>query len=77
MKQTIFGQDPLYKLKEMFKIADVHGVRMMYAIEELRAIFPMTAQRVVDLSHHHFLCVELLVYRFSKIARLFGSRFVF
>lgn len=62
--------------KELIKIADIHSSRLIFAINGLNSIFPLSASAVDNLSEHHFLLIELLTTRFSKLQDFMGTKLI-
>ena len=61
-------------LTEIIKTADIHAIRIHYAIDRLVDLFPISASTIESVSEQNFLLIELLVSRFSKLQDFIGAK---
>lgn len=62
--------------EEIIKIAQVHEKRLSYALKSLAHLIPFTTEKVLNLSEHDFLVVELMIHRFAKLQDFIGSKII-
>lgn len=63
-------------IESLIEIAKIHESHLLYALNNLGDIFPITEEKVVNLTREEFLLVELLTTRFSKLQDFMGSNLV-
>ena len=61
-------------LSEMLKIAEIHEQRLCYAREDLSKFFPITKEKVTQLSREELYLIEFYTSRFSKLQDLMGQK---
>ena len=61
-------------LQEMFKITAIHTKRIELALVELKNVFPLNQQKVLNLSNQELLWIELLISRFAKLQDFLGRK---
>ena len=64
------------KFNEMLKIADIHAKRIIDSMNALSDIFPISADKLDNLSQEEFLFIELLTNRFSKLQGFIGAKLI-
>ena len=57
----------------LIEIARIHESHLLYSLNNLSDIFPITEEKVVNLTRQEFLLLELLTTRFSKLQDFIGS----
>lgn len=62
------------KLKETLKICSLHHQRMMFAYHSLEKLFPLTANKLSQVSPIELALFDQLIYRFSKLQDSMGTR---
>jgi uncharacterized protein with HEPN domain len=58
---------------EMLKIADIHVDRITMALDDLRLIFPLNQDKILNFSKNEVMLVELLLSRFAKLQDYMGE----
>ena len=66
----------MIKIKEMLKIAEIHKQRIDFAATNLKNIFPMTAEKINNLSSQELLYIEMLTGRFAKLQDYIGAKLI-
>jgi uncharacterized protein with HEPN domain len=56
--------------------AAIHEKRLLYALNHLAPILPITAETIRNLSDQEILIIELLISRFSKLQDFMGSKLI-
>ena len=64
------------KLTEILKVAEIHVVRINYAMNQLSTFFPVSPTKIQQLPDQELPLIELLVSRFSKLQALIGAKLV-
>lgn len=64
------------KLEEMFKVSEIHAKRITLALIELKPLFPLNQEKVLNLSNQNLLWIELLISRFSKLQDFIGRKMI-
>ncbi len=62
------------KLSETIAVCDLHHQRMMFAWEQLSKYFPLTEMTLTGLTPIELAFFDQLIYRFSKLQDMMGSR---
>lgn len=60
-------------LQSIFAIAQIHAKRLKYAMEKIRASFPLSAASVTAISDEQIPVFELYTSRFAKLQDLMGK----
>lgn len=63
-------------IQSALEIAHIHEKHLLYALDQLAPIFPITAEKILNLNEHEFLLVELLISRYSKLQDFIGSKLI-
>jgi len=66
-KQTILS---------LIDISRIHKTQLLYALNNLSYMFPLTEEKVVNLTQQELILVDFLVYRFSRLQDFMGSNLV-
>ena|ERR1700677_2692126 len=61
-------------LADALKIADIHADRMEWAANALSSYFPMTADRLENLSYDDIMKLELYTSRFARLQDQLGRK---
>lgn len=61
-------------LKENIRITDIEAKRLKQAFESLESCIPLTTDLLENFSHERLTCLDSLVWRFSKLQDIMGSR---
>lgn len=61
------------EIKSLIEISRIHESRLLYALNNLAEKFPLTEEKVVQLTDHEFLLVDFLANRFCKLQDFMGS----
>ena len=64
------------KVKSLIEIARIHESHLLYALNNLADIFPMTEEKVAHLTRQEFLLVDFLINRFCRLQDFMGSSLV-
>ncbi len=62
------------KFQEILKIADIHASRMIFCLEKIGHLFPLTAEKVDTLTDEEILLLDSLTFRFGKLQDYIGSK---
>ena len=62
------------KLSNTLKICDLHYQRMIFAWEQVNAHFPVNVNKLESFSPFELALIDQLIYRFSKLQDIMGSR---
>lgn len=62
------------KLNETLAICDLHHQRMMFAFESIEKYFPLTENKLSQISEIELALFDQLIYRFSKLQDSMGTR---
>jgi hypothetical protein len=63
-------------IKSLIEIAKQHRHRLLYVISHLTELFPLTAEKVANLTDKEFIYVDLLVSRFCRLQDFMGAKFI-
>lgn len=63
-------------IQSLIEISRIHEARLLYALNNLADIFPITDEKVVNFSQQELILVDFLVYRFSKLQDFMNSNLV-
>lgn len=63
-------------ITSLIEIARIHESRLLYALNKLSDKFPLTEEKVVQLTEHEFLLVDFLANRFCKLQDFMGSHLI-
>jgi hypothetical protein len=63
-------------IRELFKITDIHQKRIIFSMDKLANIFPISVGKIQNLSEQEFLLIELLTTRFSKLQDFMGNKII-
>lgn len=61
------------ELNEMIKIADIHAERIEIAMHDLKSIYPLNKDTVLNFSKNELMLIELLISRFAKLQDYIGE----
>jgi len=64
------------KIKSLIEIARTHESHLLYAINNLADIFPITEEKVAHLTQQEVLVVDFFVNRFCRLQDFMGSSLV-
>jgi hypothetical protein len=64
------------KIKSLIEISRIHESHLLYAINNLAGIFPITEEKVAHLTEQEFLVVDFLVNRFCRLQDFMGSSLI-
>ena len=64
------------KIKSLIEIARIHESHLLYALNNLADIFPMTEEKVTNLTQQEFLLVDFLVNRFCRLQDFMVSNLI-
>ena len=56
------------------EIARIHAKRLIYALEKLSPIFPVSSEKVIVLTDEELLFLELMTSRFAKLQDFMGAK---
>lgn len=63
-------------IQSLIEIARIHETQLLYALNNLTYMFPLTEQKVVNLTQQELILVDFLVYRFSRLQDFMGSNLI-
>jgi len=63
-------------IQSLIGISKTHESQLLYVLNKLAYIFPLTKEKVVNLSQEEIILLDVLVYRFSKLQDFMGSNLV-
>lgn len=64
------------KIKSLIEIARIHESHLLYALNNLADIFPLTEEKITHLTKQEFLFVDFLVNRFCRLQDFMGSNLI-
>lgn len=63
-------------IKSLIDISKIHEAHLLYALNNLAGIFPITAEKVANLTKEQFVLVDFLVNRFCRLQDFMRSSLV-
>lgn len=63
-------------VKSLIEISRTHESQLLYALNHLADTFPLTEEKVVNLTQQELILVDFLVYRFSRLQDFMGSNLI-
>ena len=63
-------------VESLIEIARTHETQLLYALNKLAEMFPMTEEKVVNLKQNDLILLDFLVYRFTRLQDFMGSNLV-
>jgi len=63
-------------IQSLIEIARIHETQLLYALNNLTYMLPLTEQKVVNLTQQELILVDFLVYRFSRLQDFMGSNLI-
>lgn len=64
------------KFLELLKTSDVHCLRIIESLDNLKGIYPVNESVLNKLSKDQMLWIELLISRFSKLQDFLGAKLI-
>lgn len=64
------------KIQSLIEISRIHEKHLLYALNNLADKFPLTEEKVVNLTQEELILLDFLVYRFSRLQDFMGSSLV-
>ncbi len=70
----MLNEDFKYRLKTVVEVCKTHNQRMLYALDFLRKIFPLSSESYQALSQEQISHTDQLIYRFSQLQDTLGNK---
>ena len=63
-------------IQSLIEISRIHESQLLYALNNLAYMFPLTEEKVVKFTQQEVILVDFLVYRFSRLQDFMGASLV-
>jgi uncharacterized protein with HEPN domain len=63
-------------IQSLIEVSRMHETKLLYALNNLAYMFPLTEEKIVNLTQQELVLVDFLVYRFSRLQDFMWSNLI-